>query len=57
MYKSSTSIVDLQNARITPTFLGPEDDSNIVDGVGLFEREMYMSGMHGGHSRRQDVVV
>lgn len=38
----------------TPTpvgiILGPEDNSKIVDGVGLFDTEMYMSGMHGGHS-------
>jgi adenine phosphoribosyltransferase len=29
--------------------LGPEDNFKSVDGVGLFEAEMYMSGMHGGH--------
>ncbi|KAH8705063.1 phosphoribosyl transferase domain protein [Talaromyces proteolyticus] len=29
--------------------LGPENNSKVVDGVGLFETEMYMSGMHGGH--------
>jgi hypothetical protein len=28
---------------------GPEDDFKAVDGVGLFETEMYVSGMHGGH--------
>ncbi|KAJ6178107.1 hypothetical protein N7519_008568 [Penicillium mononematosum] len=32
------------------TILGPEDNFESVDGVGLFESEMYMSGMHGGHS-------
>ncbi|KAI1829161.1 CAZyme family AA7 [Penicillium roqueforti] len=31
------------------TILGPEDNFKSVDGVGLFEAEMYMSGMHGGH--------
>ncbi|KAH9990894.1 hypothetical protein F4779DRAFT_249814 [Xylariaceae sp. FL0662B] len=31
------------------TILGPEDSCKVVDGVGLFETEMYMSGMHGGH--------
>lgn len=31
------------------TFLGPEDAAKFVDGVGLFEAGMYMSGMHGGH--------
>ncbi|KAJ5742592.1 phosphoribosyl transferase domain protein [Penicillium nucicola] len=29
--------------------LGPEDNYNIVDSIGLFETEMYMSKMHGGH--------
>ncbi|KAH6603207.1 hypothetical protein Trco_007982 [Trichoderma cornu-damae] len=29
--------------------LGPEHSSKIVDSVGLFDVEMYMSGMHGGH--------
>ncbi|TVY30789.1 Adenine phosphoribosyltransferase [Lachnellula hyalina] len=39
----------------TPTFmpvgtiLGPEATFKTVDGLGLFETEMYMSGMHGGH--------
>jgi adenine phosphoribosyltransferase/phosphomevalonate kinase len=31
------------------TFLGPEHSHKAVDGVGLFETEFYMSGMHGGH--------
>ncbi|KAH8893054.1 phosphoribosyl transferase domain protein [Thozetella sp. PMI_491] len=31
-------------------FLGPEDSFKAVDAIGLFETEMYMSGMHGGHS-------
>jgi len=29
--------------------LGPERSVKIVDGVGLFDTEMYMFGMHGGH--------
>jgi hypothetical protein len=29
---------------------GLEDDFKVVDGVSLFETEMYISGMHGGHS-------
>ena len=28
---------------------GLEDDFKVVDGVSLFETEMYVSGMHGGH--------
>ncbi|KAK3171718.1 hypothetical protein OEA41_003802 [Lepraria neglecta] len=30
-------------------FGGLEDDFKAVDGVSLFETEMYVSGMHGGH--------
>ena len=29
--------------------LGSEDSSRVVNGIDLFETEMYMSGMHGGH--------
>ncbi|KAK2763636.1 adenine phosphoribosyltransferase [Colletotrichum kahawae] len=32
------------------TILGPENSFKVVDSVGLFETEMYMSGMHGGHA-------
>ncbi|KAF4467264.1 phosphoribosyl transferase domain [Fusarium albosuccineum] len=36
-----------------PTFvqeaLGPENSSKVVDGIGLFDADMYMTGMHGGH--------
>jgi adenine phosphoribosyltransferase len=35
------------------TILGPEDNYKVVDGVGLFEAEMYMSGMHGGHGGKR----
>lgn len=31
------------------TFLGPEDSSKSVDAIGLFDTEIYMSSMHGGH--------
>ncbi|KAI2776506.1 phosphoribosyl transferase domain protein [Daldinia loculata] len=53
MFESSTTMVGLEIP--TPTLkcvreiLGPEENSKIVDGVGLFETEMYISGMHGGH--------
>ena len=30
-------------------FLGSEDSLKVVDNVGLFDTEMYISGMHGGH--------
>ncbi|BCS21111.1 uncharacterized protein APUU_21543S [Aspergillus puulaauensis] len=37
----------------TPTtgrdILGPETSSRLVDSIGLFEVDMYISGMHGGH--------
>jgi adenine phosphoribosyltransferase len=38
-------------AAATSSILGVEEDSiKIVDGVGLFETDMYVSRMHGGHS-------
>ncbi|KAI0850385.1 phosphoribosyl transferase domain protein [Daldinia vernicosa] len=42
MFESSTTMSIRE-------ILGPEDNLKKVDGVGLFETEMYMSGMHGGH--------
>jgi len=30
--------------------LGPGGPSKIIDSIGLFQAEMYMSGMHGGHA-------
>ena len=41
--------LSLWPVQLSATFLGPEDNSKTVDGVGVFETEMYMSGMHGGH--------
>jgi adenine phosphoribosyltransferase len=51
MFESSTSRYTFEAPMPTPigTILGPEDSFKAVDGVGLFETEMYMSGMHGGH--------
>ena len=50
-FESSTN--KLSFATPTPTPFGAswglEDNFKIVDGVSLFETEMYMSGMHGGH--------
>ncbi|KAI4862399.1 phosphoribosyl transferase domain protein [Hypoxylon rubiginosum] len=52
MFESSTRL-SLEASTPAPTaistILGPEDNSKVVDSVGLFEAEMYMSGMHGGH--------
>ena len=49
MFESSTAGL----TSVTPTpvdvIWGLENDLKAVDGVGLFETEMYMSGMHGGH--------
>ena len=51
MFESSTS--GLIGATPVPlpvgAIWGPEDNLNAVDGLGLFETEMYVSGMHGGH--------
>ncbi|KAF2124046.1 hypothetical protein P153DRAFT_327887 [Dothidotthia symphoricarpi CBS 119687] len=51
MYECSTN--SLTSATHAPTPMsavwGPENDVKVVDSVGLFETEMYMSGMHGGH--------
>ncbi|PTB70811.1 hypothetical protein BBK36DRAFT_1134069 [Trichoderma citrinoviride] len=41
------------NASTAPTLieatLGPECSSRVVDGIGLFDAEMYISVLHGGH--------
>lgn len=51
MFESSTT--RLSSAKPTPTpvsaIWGLEYDVNAVDSIGLFETEMYVSGMHGGH--------
>ncbi|KAL8364725.1 hypothetical protein RB595_003826 [Gaeumannomyces hyphopodioides] len=55
MFESSTTgpTIETPTPTATPTavgtILGPEDNFKAVDGVGAFEAEMYMSGMHGGH--------
>jgi len=53
IFESSTTRLTFETPTPTPapvsTILGPEDNFKAVDGVGLFETEMYMSGMHGGH--------
>lgn len=53
MFESST--LEPTSAAPTPipspmaTVLGSEGNLKLVDSVGLFETEMYMTGMHGGH--------
>ncbi|KAL7799941.1 hypothetical protein V8C37DRAFT_407432 [Trichoderma ceciliae] len=51
MFESSTTRLTFKTPTSTPVdaIFGPQDSSKIVDGVGLFDAEMYMSGMHGGH--------
>lgn len=51
MFESSTTRLTFATPTPTPVgaIWGPEDDFKAVDGVGLFETEMYVSGMHGGH--------
>jgi adenine phosphoribosyltransferase len=41
---------EIPTAMASSVITGPQADVKIVDGVGVFESEMYMSGMHGGHS-------
>jgi hypothetical protein len=50
MFESSTTGLT-ETPMPTPVglILGPERNFKAVDGVGLFEAELYMSGMHGGH--------
>ncbi|KAK5655343.1 hypothetical protein OQA88_5910 [Cercophora sp. LCS_1] len=50
-YESCTDASSSAKQKLKPmeAILGPESSSNTVDGIGLFETEMYMSGMHGGH--------
>ncbi|RTE69063.1 hypothetical protein BHE90_016558 [Fusarium euwallaceae] len=49
MFESAVTQFPCGTPTLVHTVLGPEDNSKIVDGVGLFETEMYISGMHGGH--------
>ncbi|KAL9099122.1 MAG: hypothetical protein Q9163_005335 [Psora crenata] len=51
MFESSTTRLTFATPMPTPVgaIWGPEDDFKAVDGVGLFETEMYVSAMHGGH--------
>jgi adenine phosphoribosyltransferase len=53
MLRCSTTEVDLEALPLINEFvhgvIGQEKSSKIVDAVGLFDTEMYMSGMHGGH--------
>ncbi|KKY13114.1 putative phosphoribosyl transferase domain protein [Diplodia seriata] len=53
MFESSTTegdvIATLASSTLASALWGPEVSCKTVDSVGLFDAEMYMSGMHGGH--------
>ena len=53
MFESSTTRPPFATPTPTPTPVGAiwglEDNVTVADGVSVFETEMYMSGMHGGH--------
>ncbi|KAK1237389.1 hypothetical protein MKX08_003014 [Trichoderma sp. CBMAI-0020] len=51
MYESQSANLDVKThtCMLLDEVLGPQDSFKVVDGVGLFNTEMYMSGMHGGH--------
>ncbi|KAI6353114.1 hypothetical protein MCOR25_009166 [Pyricularia grisea] len=51
-YETSANGLALQTTQTIHAgeVLGQETSSKVVDGVGLFDTEMYMSGMHGGHA-------
>ncbi|OTB02439.1 hypothetical protein M426DRAFT_197696 [Hypoxylon sp. CI-4A] len=52
MFESSTKYSLETNSPLylsIGSILGPEHSVDFVDGVGLFDSEMYMSKMHGGH--------
>ncbi|RAL59880.1 hypothetical protein DID88_000507 [Monilinia fructigena] len=49
MYESSLREPVQKTPEFATKVLGSVKDLEIVNGIGLFETEMYMSGMHGGH--------
>ncbi|CAD6440148.1 6a518c36-a464-4d4f-966a-6cea4503f103 [Sclerotinia trifoliorum] len=48
-FEVSTTIPEAETPKFLTSILGLENKHKMVDGVGLFETEMYMSEMHGGH--------
>ncbi|KAG6997101.1 hypothetical protein FOFC_08899 [Fusarium oxysporum] len=53
LIESATTKIPSQSPALISTALGPEDNVETVDSVGLFETEMYISGMHGGHGETE----
>ncbi|KAI7762688.1 hypothetical protein LZL87_014251 [Fusarium oxysporum] len=47
--ESATTKVPPHSQTIINSALGQEENVETVDAVGLFETEMYISGLHGGH--------
>ena len=50
VFESCTTGLNFEAPWPVSEILGREDSFQVVDGVGLFDTEMYMSAMHGGHS-------
>ena len=53
MFETSTAGTSCKTPPPAPAnvaeILGPQTNFRTVDSVGVFDAEMYMSGMHGGH--------
>ena len=49
LYEVAATKVALGTPKILGSSLQPGGEVDVVDSIGLFETEMYMSGMHGGH--------
>lgn len=49
MFECSTTGLTVETPTPTHTTFGPEHSFKAVDGVGLYDTEMYICGMHGGH--------
>ncbi|CAH0038250.1 unnamed protein product [Clonostachys rhizophaga] len=50
VFESATTEHTLETSENAYAILGSEHHRQVVDGVGLFDTEMYISLMHGGHS-------
>lgn len=49
MFECSTNGLIIETPTPMQTIFGPEHSFKAVDGVGLYDTEMYICGMHGGH--------
>lgn len=48
--ESSTTGFTCESLPLARAIFGHEGSAQIVDGIGMFDTEMYMFGMHGGHA-------